>query len=313
MKVFQYITKVAKGVFIPIILLAASSCTKEDNSMCDLYLKFRYDYNMASEDLFSKQVEQVKVFIFDTAGKYVNCICENGEALKGAGYRIKIPYEMYGYTIIVWAGHTEPFYTIPEMEVGDPVEKLTLQYKPEGNTCQQKIDDLWHSGPIVMAFNEENSTTQTVSLLRNTNDINVQLTDKNGTTRTGEFKIKITSPNGAYNHKDQYMPGNPVISYHPYGYSEISGSKAQLRSLRLIEGDQAMLTVTNQEGKPVNIGGMTAINLVDYLLKSTPAGMGTQEYLDRCYLWDISLIIENSQVMSITINGWVHWFHYVET
>ena len=38
----------------------------DDLEQCDLFLKFRYDYNMANENWFADQVEEVKVFVFDS-------------------------------------------------------------------------------------------------------------------------------------------------------------------------------------------------------------------------------------------------------
>lgn len=40
----------------------------DDLSQCDLFLRFRYDYNMANEDWFTEQVEEVKIFVFDAKG-----------------------------------------------------------------------------------------------------------------------------------------------------------------------------------------------------------------------------------------------------
>ena len=43
----------------------------DDLDQCDLFLEFRYDYNMVNEDWFADQVEEVKVYVFDAEGKYL--------------------------------------------------------------------------------------------------------------------------------------------------------------------------------------------------------------------------------------------------
>ena len=48
--------------------LSACDVLHDDLSGCDLYLKFRYDYNLDNEDRFAVQVEEVKVFVFDAGG-----------------------------------------------------------------------------------------------------------------------------------------------------------------------------------------------------------------------------------------------------
>ena len=58
----------------------------DDLDQCDLFLKFRYDYNMANKDWFAEQVEEVKVFVFDTQGKYIQAFTENGHSLKSPDY-----------------------------------------------------------------------------------------------------------------------------------------------------------------------------------------------------------------------------------
>lgn len=40
----------------------------DDLDQCDLFLEFRYDYNMVNEDWFADQVEEVKVYVFDAEG-----------------------------------------------------------------------------------------------------------------------------------------------------------------------------------------------------------------------------------------------------
>ena len=48
----------------------------DDLDQCDLFLAFRYDYNMVNEDWFADQVEEVKVYVFDAEGKYLQTFME---------------------------------------------------------------------------------------------------------------------------------------------------------------------------------------------------------------------------------------------
>lgn len=295
------------------LLLAAVACTKEDLSECDVFLRFRYDYNMTGEDLFANQVEQVSVFVFDRDGKYMTTLSESVERLKADGCRMQVPYSMRGCRMVVWAGRTDQFYTLPAMAAGDGIEKLTLVYAPEEQLCSCEIDNLWHSGPVAMSFPEEDGTTQTVSLLRDSNDFDISLTDKSGNSLLDLYKITIKSANGGYDHKNGYLPQNLPISYVPY---EQGAGTAKIRALRVTENDDITLSVTDMAGQAVDIGGASEIDLAEYLLETTPAGMAPQEYLDRCYQWDISLIIDDTQTpslaLAININGWVRWFHPTE-
>lgn len=289
----------------------------DDLSGCELTLQFRYDYTMEGKDLFTEQVQEVKVFIFDDNGKFMREFTESGPPLKATGYRMRIPYRYKNCTMVVWAGKTEETYRLAVMETGDPIEKLTLRFEPDGGICNQHLATIWHSGPTQMVFPNEGGTAQTVGLVRNTNDIKVSLTRKSETLDTGDFDIRVEGTNGVYDHNNHIPGQSENIIYTPCKECGAAApvSHTQLHTLRLIEGIPMKLTVTEKStGRKIDIGGRTDINLVEYLLKSRPEGMGRQEYLDRRYEWDVSLRLgddaQNGYIaLSITINGWTYWFH----
>lgn len=289
-------------------ILLTMSCTKEDMSECDHYLQFRYDYNLSSEDWFAQQVEEVKVYLFDKDGGYVQTITQTIPEIAQPGYKMQIPYEMTGYTAVVWAGRTGS-YNIPNMNLGDNKDKLKLIYTPLNMISDKQIDNLWHNGPTTLLFPDSHGTIQNISLVRNTNDISVKLVNPNEESIIANHNVKITSANGSYQHNNRFMPDNQLVSYIPH---TISNEKAQLRTLRLMADDQIKISITDKDNQPISIDGKTELDLVKYILKSKPAGMDDQEYLDRGYIWDISLSIKNHLAISITINGWVTWFDNIE-
>lgn len=292
-------------------LILALSCTKEETSDCDLFLQFRYDYNLSNEDLFAQQVEEIKVYLFDKDGKYIQTLRETTPAITIPGYKMKIPYEMKGCTAVVWAGVTDAHYKLPVMTLGDGIDKLTLLYNPIDGKSDTKIDNLWHGGPDVLIFPENGETTQTISLVRNTNDFSIRLVDRNGESILSDHFININSSDGAYDHKNQFLNDIQPINYTSYS---IVDQQAQLRTLRLLSEATVKLSVTDTDKRVIDMGGKTEIDLVEYLLKSTPSGMPGQEYLDRRYLWDVVLAVDvqSSVALSITINGWIVWFNQEE-
>lgn len=284
---------------------------------CDLFLKFRYDYNMVNEDWFAGQVEEVKVFVFDANGSYIQTFTGNGNPLKSPDYRMLIPYRLKGYTAVVWAGKTDNFYSLPIMEVGDPIDKLTLKYEPENNISDNHLDALWHSGPLQMFSPENMSDTETVSLLRNTNDITIGITRGNNPADASKYDIQLIAANSFYDYKNNFGENNKNIIYHPCLEEEDSRTSSlqlRLHTLRFVKDVGTTFSITEKtSGKAIDIGGKTTINLIDYLLMSKPEGMGEQEYLDRRYQWDINVRIgekeENGYIaLSITINNWTYWF-----
>lgn len=307
MKFFQHTTMIITSSIACLLLLLSGGCTQENLSECDLYLRFRYDYNMESQDLFASQVGRVKVYLFDNDGKYHSTISQSGDPLKNNDFFIHIPYEHRDHTIVVWADSTNNSYDLTDMTSGNQIDLLLLHYKPSQLLGNQKIDNLWHSGPTKLKFDEDYNTQQTVSLLKNSNDFYIRLVDASATPITAA--VKITASNGSYNYQNEYLTTNLPITYTPHKYEN---GTSEIRTLRLLESDLTSLSITDQAGQPITIGGANELNLIEYLLKSTPKGMGFQEYLDRCYNWQITITIDQSRALMISINNWVHWFQDID-
>lgn len=279
-------------------------------------LKFRYDYNLPGEDLFAVQVEAVKVFVFGRDGGYVQTLSESGDALKRADYRMEVPSGMKGCTMVVWAGRTERFYSLPQMKTGDPIGNLFLKYEPAGSESAAHLDPLWHAGPTAMTFSEENGTVQTVSLTRITNDVTLSVSRENAPVEMSEFVVNITAADGVYDHACRSVEGAPEIRYGLC--ADQCGQDARFHLMRLEPGASAFLSVAKRSStEAADTGDSFSIDLTDYLLKALPEGMTAGEYLDRRYDWDVSLNIADEPgggftALSITINGWTYWFNPTE-
>lgn len=227
-----------------------------------------------------------------------------------------IPYRLKGCTAVVWAGKTDEFYRLSSMTAGDPIDKLSLKYEPDNDMSNNHLDALWHSGPLQMFSPENISNTETVSLIRNTNDITIGITRGSNQVDLSKYNIQLIAANSIYDYKNNFGDGNKNIIYHPCADEEDNKLSLQTRlhTLRFVKDVAMPFSITEQtSGKAIDIGGETTINLIDYLLKSKPEAMGDQEYLDRRYQWDINIRIgdkeENGYVaLSITINNWTYWF-----
>lgn len=314
------IVRHAQNLIILAVLLTAgmSGCDvlHDDLSKCNLFLQFRYDYNLAGRDLFADQVEEVKVFVFGDEG-YLQTFSQSGDALKNADYRMQIPYELKGCTMVVWAGRTDRFYSLPAMSVGDSPEKLTLRYEPVEGISDSHLDALWHCGPKKMTFPDAGGTMQTVSLLRNTNDVTVSFTRSNGPVEISGYDMEIRGANGLYDYTNRLIEGCPEITYRPC--SDLCADdvhyQSRLHILRIFkEGGLTLSVIDKASNEYIDMGGQTEIDLADYLLRNKPEGMAPQEYLDRGYEWNVDIRLADNPdegyiALSITINGWTYWFH----
>ena len=311
MNLFRNITRKFVALLLPVTVCSSCNVLHDDLSECDFYLRFIYDYNMERQDFFAAQVSEVQVFVFDPEGGYVQTLTEKGEALRQSGYRMYIPYDQKGNTLVVWAGKTGTYYTLPTLQPGDPISKLTLSYNPGRETSDALLDPVWHSGPAVMTFPEEQETTQTVSLVRTTNNLKVSLRENNSTPADpARFEITLTGANNACDYTHALLSPCRTLTYAPSPVATASMA-AWLYTMRLVEGNPLYFSVVEKAtGRPVTIDGKDSIDLTEYLLKTKPDGMGAQEYLDRRYEWEIGLNYDPASylALSITINGWTLWF-----
>lgn len=296
-------------ILLQTILLVSCNALHEDRSDCDLFLKFCYDYNLSYEDWFSSQVKQIKVFIFDTDGKFVEVFTQTEPEISTPNYRMKIPYQYKGYSAIVWAGKTEVDYQISQLNAGDNMESLLLHYRPHNDQSSHQIESLWHSGPHQMLFAESGGTEQTINLIRNTNDFHILVQSNNTAMPTTDFDIAIKGANGSYDHRNEFPQGISTITYRPAGDNR--QSTADIYAMRVVNGESLTLSATHKvSGKAILFEGASEINLVTLLLKSKEQSMGDQEYLDRKYIWDIVLTYKEDNYMAINvkINNWTYWF-----
>ena len=223
---------------------------------------------------------------------------------------------IYIFEFDIVPGKTDEFYRLSSMTTGDPIDKLALKYEPDNNMSNNHLDALWHSGPLQMFSPENISNTETVSLIRNTNDITIGITRGSNQVDLSKYNIQLIAANSIYDYKNNFGDGNKNIIYHPCADEEDNKLSLQTRlhTLRFVKDVAMPFSITEQtSGKAIEIGGKTTINLIDYLLKSKPEAMGDQEYLDRRYQWDINIRIgdkeENGYIaLSITINNWTYWF-----
>lgn len=299
------------ALLLPLLVCSSCKALHDDLSDCDFYLRFVYDYNMERQDLFSGQVTEVQVFVFDPQGGYIRTLTEKGDALRQPGYRMHIPYDLKGSTFVVWAGKTGDYYTLPDLQAGDPITKLVLSYDRQRELHNAKLDPIWHSGPSLMTFPDEGQTTQTASLVRTTNDLRVALRDKNSEpVDPARFDIILHGANNAYDHTHALFESCMPLTYTSCPEAS-SPTEAWLYTMRLLQGNTMQFSVIEKTtGRFVTIAGERFADLTPYLLRSKPDGMEDQEYLDRRYEWDITLDIDQTSylALSITINGWKHWF-----
>ena len=290
----------------------------EEHDSCPMYVQFVYDYNMANEDKFAEQCGRIELFVFDESGRLVQRIIDEGSRLSHAGYRIPLSLNSGTYTLMAWGGSLSSFYYLSEPETNVSLkEDIVLQFDSRNGESASELNPLWNGTPVTFTIEQAYGHTETVSLVKNTNRINLTLYASQGTTlpAAGNIDVKLTAANGSY-HVDNLFADTQQVTYRPFNEPQETDGKIvySLSTLRLVQGENVRLEVTDRTtGR--SLLSSSDMDLIDYLLETLPATMQAQEYLDRQDTWEIELYLGSNDVFGetaytaimIKINGWTVW------
>ena len=98
--------------------VSCDKCIYEDLSTCPLRVQLRYDYNMQYVDRWHREAEDVHLYIFDEAGRFVSEMID-----AAAPYEEKQTFELQlapgNYTIMALCGHRMgTLYKESKLQVG---------------------------------------------------------------------------------------------------------------------------------------------------------------------------------------------------
>lgn len=298
-----------------LLLLALFSCTSIDETLseCQLYVRFRYDYNMEFSDAFAAQVNRVDVFVFDKDGTFIRKNSEQGKSLGSGNYRMPLQLPVGEYRIATWAGMSDDF-EMPELVVGkSTLEDLTVRMKREESLIHNKaLKPLWYGEVKTMNFTGKQEQTETVRLIKDTNKFRFIL-QKSGPGEELDINdclFEIRADNGYYDWNNDLL-NDDLISYQPYHLEKVEdvGIVAEMNTMRLLEYKKVFLMLTRKsDGKE-----LMKIDLIPYLLLTKMEGhnIPAQEYLDRQSEYAI-VFFYNPELLNflsskIVINGWTIW------
>ena len=298
-----------------LLLLVLFSCTSIDETLseCQLYVSFRYDYNMEFTDAFAAQVNRVDVFVFDKDGTFIMKKSEQGKTLGSGSYRMQLQLPIGEYRIATWAGMSDAF-EMPELVAGKSTLKdLTVKMKREESLIHNKVlEPLWYGGIQTVNFTGKQEQTETVRLIKVTNKFRFIL-QKSGPGEELDMNdclFEIRADNGYYDWNNDLLDDD-MISYQPYHLEKVEdvGIVAEMNTMRLLEHKKVYLTLTRKSDSKE----LMKVDLIPYLLLTKMEGhnIPAQEYLDRQSEYAI-VFFYNPELLNflstkIMINGWTIW------
>ena len=298
-----------------LLLLVLFSCTSIDETLseCQLYVSFRYDYNMEFTDAFATQVNRVEVFVFDKDGTFIMKKSEQGKTLGSGSYRMQLQLPIGEYRIATWAGMSDAF-EMPEPVAGkSTLEDLTVKMKREESLIHNKVlEPLWYGEIQTVNFTGKQEQTETVRLIKVTNKFRFIL-QKSGPGEELDMNdclFEIRADNGYYDWNNDLLDDD-MISYQPYHLEKVEdvGIVAEMNTMRLLEHKKVYLTLTRKSDSKE----LMKVDLIPYLLLTKMEGhnIPAQEYLDRQSEYAI-VFFYNPELLNflstkIMINGWTIW------
>ena len=298
-----------------LLLLVLFSCTSIDETLseCQLYVSFRYDYNMEFTDAFATQVNRVDVFVFDKDGTFIMKKSEQGKTLGSGSYRMQLQLPIGEYRIATWAGMSDAF-EMPEPVAGkSTLEDLTVKMKREESLIHNKVlKPLWYGEIQTVNFTGKQEQTETVRLIKVTNKFRFIL-QKSGPGEELDMNdclFEIRADNGYYDWNNDLLDDD-MISYQPYHLEKVEdvGIVAEMNTMRLLEHKKVYLTLTRKSDSKE----LMKVDLIPYLLLTKMEGhnIPAQEYLDRQSEYAI-VFFYNPELLNflstkIMINGWTIW------
>lgn len=298
-----------------LLLLVLFSCTSIDETLseCQLYVSFRYDYNMEFTDAFATQVNRVDVFVFDKDGTFIMKKSEQGKTLGSGSYRMQLQLPIGEYRIATWAGMSDAF-EMPEPVAGkSTLEDLTVKMKREESLIHNKVlEPLWYGEIQTVNFTGKQEQTETVRLIKVTNKFRFIL-QKSGPGEELDMNdclFEIRADNGYYDWNNDLLDDD-MISYQPYHLEKVEdvGIVAEMNTMRLLEHKKVYLTLTRKSDSKE----LMKVDLIPYLLLTKMEGhnIPAQEYLDRQSEYAIVFFYKpellNFLSTKIMINGWTIW------
>ena len=300
-----------------LIVTSCSGMIYDEEGDCTVtyQVKFRYDWNMKFADAFANEVKSVRLYAFDAETKEQVWQSEEMEVTT-ENFTIPMDVPAGKYQLLAWGGLKDN----GSFALQDDLScKLNRNRGTDGKAyVDTDLHPLFH-GTLECALPDEPGVhTFTMPIKKNTNVIRVVLQhlseqelDKN------MFSFRITDTNGWMSQNNELLPDEQV-TYRAWStesgsagmeqraVTQVNSVVAELTVARLVKGQDAVLTVVNNETHEE----VLRIPLIDVALLvkgNYNREMSDQEYLDRQDEYNMTFVLDESKNWMnayIYINSW---------
>ena len=296
--------------------VSCDKCIYEDLSTCPLRVQLRYDYNMEYVDRWHREAEDVHLYVFDEAGRFVSEMID-----AAAPYEEKQTFELQlapgNYTIMALCGHRMgTLYEQSKLQVGTSTMKdLLVQIsRAEDKRISTELPPLLYGVSKDVKIQGDGSRLIVVPMAKWTNSIRLVMQDISeggkSNIKLDNYDFRITAPNGRYNGAGEVLTDD-VLTYTPYyaeQLKESGGIAVELNTLRLLTNQKQRLIITERTTGEELLN----VDLLSLLLQTkfhANNKLSDQEYLDREDRYVIIFAFDGKPVTRETflaVNVWIN-------
>lgn len=296
--------------------VSCDKCIYEDLSTCPLRVQLRYDYNMQYVDRWHREAEDVHLYVFDEAGRFVSEMVN-----AAAPYEEKQTFELQlapgNYTIMALCGHRMgTLYKESKLQVGTSTMKdLLVQIsRAEDKRIDAELPPLLYGVSKEVKIQGDGSRLIVVPMAKWTNSIRLVMQDLSeggkSNIKLENYDFRITAPNGRYNGAGEVLTDD-VLTYTPYYAEQLKGTggiAVEFNTLRLLTNQKQRLIITERATGEELLN----VDLLSLLLQTkfyANNKLSDQEFLDREDRYVIIFAFDGKPVTRETflaVNVWIN-------
>jgi hypothetical protein len=308
--------------------MSVSSCdslTHDDLSECPEGMVIELAPKYAARTSFEAEVNDVRIFIYDSNDNCVKTLDVDGSTLASNDYQVQLSVPEGSYRLVVWNGLSDT------KNYSEENAAVTLKTESD-NSTENVFKPLWHGALNDVKVAKLSLSHVVVPMVKDTNDFKIFLCKTNGEAlNPDDFAFTITSDNGAMA-QDNSLLSSPNILYKNFSCTaeDIEGNidediastdplgylhmvRGEINTLRLTTDHPSYLTIIDK----ANGRNVLRMNLNDYILKafrgsSANAKMTDQEYFDSEDLFNLTFFLtpraDNLNMYlctTVIVNDWI--------
>ncbi|WP_165042483.1 FimB/Mfa2 family fimbrial subunit [Dysgonomonas sp. ZJ709] len=301
---YPFSTTTRKALLSLILIFLFWGCIDKDYDDCPtglgLSLSFVYTHNTAYKDLFADQVETLDLFIYDEDNNFfVAKHILSADLDIGNSYSLSF-LPVGNYTIVIWGN-------MDALRFNNTYTSMLADMQVSIITDHQRLVtsgkySLFHGLAKIRATD---NGIQTISLIKNTNDIHIIIEDDPATGGTKNIKepytVQLDGFNGDYNY-DNSLAGNAKLQHiSACTMTHDQAQQTDFTVMRFFKEGNMQITLKNASGEVLYEESLT-----QRILQNLP--INTQEDLDRLddYTFHYRVSNENgtNSFALISINNW---------